>query len=315
MTRKPPSEAEVKRYFKTLSNWGRWGKRDEAGTLNLITRAKRKQAASLIREGVAIPCSRLITTELGPDVPQQSVHFMGQSGEHWAGKKTQPHEMQSSRDFIGMAFHGSAITHLDSLGHVFWDGVMYNGFSAALVTAKEGATVESVDVAKEGIVSRGVLLDLPRLRKVKWLERGDALYPEDLQEAERAEAVRVEQGDILLVRTGNQRDRNERGPWESSVHGRAGLSVACAPYLRERDVAVLGTDAVADVLPSGYASMRAPLHGVAIAGMGLWLIDNLDMEALSAACARRKRWEFFFTVQPLRIQYGTGSPVNPVAVL
>jgi kynurenine formamidase len=173
--------------------------------------------------------------------------------------------------------------------------------------------VESIELRQDGVVSRGVLLDVARLRGVDWLEPGDGILPGELEAAEAAQGVRVEEGDILLVRTGHLHRRNEEGP-RPLAGGWPGLSAACLPWLRERGVAVLGGDPVSDVVPSGFPSMPQPLHQIGIPHMGLWLLDNCNMEELTHACQERGRWEFLFTIAPLRIQYGTGSPVNPIAV-
>ena len=309
-----PSEAQVAQYVKQYRNWGRWGKTDELGTLNLITPRKRKQAAALVEGSTTVSCSRLITTQIAPEVTNQALHYVLGSGEPFVNAAEVPGQIQGASDFIGLAFHGLAFTHLDSLCHVFWEGKMYNGFPSSQVTTREGALVESVDVAKSGVVSRGVLLDIPRLKKVKWLKGGVPVYRKHLESAEHAAGLTLEEGDILLVRTGNLRRRNEEGPRDLYVEGWPGLHANCIPFLHQRGVAALGTDTVADVSPSGYKRFRSPIHQIGIAAMGLWLIDNCDFEELSAVCTERNRWEFLLCLAPLRIQYGTGSPLNPIAV-
>jgi kynurenine formamidase len=236
------------------------------------------------------------------------------SGEAYAKHPDAPAgPMQGSGDFIGMAFHGYSITHLDSLCHIFWNGQMYNGRSSALVTTREGATAQAIDVLQDGVVSRGVLLDAARHRGVSWMEPGEAIMPDELEEIEAEQGVKVQQGDILLVRTGHYRRRLEVGP-RPIADGWPGLHASCMPWLQERQVALLGGDTVSDTVPSGYSNLPQPIHQIAIPQMGLWLLDNCNLEELSAACAERLRWEFLLTIAPLRIRYGTGSPVNPIAV-
>jgi kynurenine formamidase len=314
MAKQPPTEEEVLGYFDSCSNWGRWGPEDQLGTVNFITPERRRKAAALVRDGVSVTCSRPITTDLAPDVVSQPIHLMEKSGEKYAGKKSGPEEFQSSSDWFGMRFHGFTITHIDSLAHIFWDGKMYNGHPAELVVTAGGATVESIDLLKDGIVTRGVLLDLPRLRERAWLDDVEPIYPEDLEEAEKASGVRVESGDVLLVRTGALRRRNEEGPGPTSGLGRPGLQAACLPWLHEREIAFLGSDTHQDISPSGYPRVALPIHSVGIVAMGLWLIDNANLEELAAACEQRQRWEFLLTFGPLRIHNGTGSPINPIAV-
>ncbi len=315
MAAKLPTEEEVLGYMESLSNWGRWGPEDQLGTLNLITPEKRRQAAQLVQDGVAVSCSRPITTEMAPDVAHQVMRFMVNSGE---GLDTEPPERQAQRrgtaEFIGMVFHSQTITHIDSLAHYTWQGKMYNGSPANLVTSKEGAQVYSIDVTHQGIVTRGVLLDAARVRGKDWYGPGEGVMPEDLEAAEEACGVRVESGDVLLVRTGNYRRRLEEGPIDHIAKGAPACQVACVPWFHQRGIAMLGTDTFNDVRPSGYSKIDGPLHTVSLVAMGLWLIDNCNLEELARACEERNRWEFMLTIGPLRLQNVTGSPVNPIAI-
>ena len=173
-----PTEEEVLRYFTTLSNQGRWGVDDQLGTLNFVTPEKTRRAVGLVREGVTLSCARTVRFEAGPDSPSPPIHYMLESGEGWAsGDKISSRRNQASVDFFGMVFHGHTITHLDSLAHFFWDGKMYNGRPAHLVSTSLGATVESVEVAKDGILTRGVLVDVPMIRGIDWVERGEGIMP------------------------------------------------------------------------------------------------------------------------------------------
>ncbi|HET7876405.1 MAG TPA: cyclase family protein [Methylomirabilota bacterium] len=311
----PPTEAQVRDYLRSLSNWGRWGAEDELGTINLITAAKRSAAARLVRDGVSVTCARPWSTEIAADTSFQPMRFMVDSGE---GRATAAPERLLQRrgasEFIGMVFHGYTITHVDAPSHYFWDGRIYNGRPCDLITSREGATVESVEVLRDGVVSRGVLLDIPRLTGLRWMELGQGVMPEDLEAAERAQGVRVESGDILLVRTGYYARRLAEGPVHPLQAGSPALHVACCPWLRERGVAMIGTDTHNDIHPPPYPAMGNSFHVVSLVAMGLWLIDNANLEDLARACAERRRWEFLLTVAPLRLKNVTGSPVNPIAV-
>jgi kynurenine formamidase len=217
-------------------------------------------------------------------------------------------------DFVGVAFHGMAVSHIDALCHVFVRGQMYNGFPASDVKSI-GAMRNSIMVAREGIVSRGVLLDLPRLRGVPWLAGGERITPDELSAAEKAQKVRVEPGDILLVAGGRDARREQEGPWSPLEGGLAGLHPECIPWLHERDIAVLGCDGISDPLPgSGTPGWPIPVHQCTLVAMGVHLLDNLMLGRLLETCAREKRWEFLLTVAPLRVDRATGSPVNPIAV-
>ena len=309
-----PSESDVLKMLDSLSNWGRWGHDDQLGTVNLITPDKRRQAARLVSEGVGVTCARPISTELAADTTFQPLRFMVDSGE---GRDTASPERLLERrgasEFIGMVFHGYTITHVDTPAHYFWNGKIYNGRSCNLITSREGAQVESVDLLRDGVVSRGVLLDVAAV-KGRWLHSGEGVMPEDLDAAETAQGVRVEPGDILLIRTGYYGRRLKEGPRHPLKDGSPAAHVACAPWLRERGVAMLGTDTHNDVSPAPYPRIGNALHVVALVTMGLWLIDNGNLEELAQPCAARRRWEFMLTIAPLRLQGVTGSPVNPIAL-
>ena len=311
-SRRVPSESELFAWFEELSNWKRFGAGDERGTLNLIDDAKRAEAARLVREGVAVSCAWPI------DPRPEADHVFGSPERTMRGTgEDLPAEPRyaGASERIGFVFHGYAITHLDSLAHYFWDGRMYGGRPASLVTRSEGATQNDVGAASAGIVTRGVLLDVAALRGVDWLEPGDGVFPEELEAAEARAGVRVGRGDALLLRTGYGRRKRARGPDRVQDVGRAGWHAACLPWLRERDVALIGADTAQDVQPCGYPAFRSPIHAIGIVAMGLWLLDNCDLEPLAEACARLGRAEFMLTVSPLRLAGATGSPVNPIALL
>jgi kynurenine formamidase len=215
-------------------------------------------------------------------------------------------------DYFALAPHGFATSHIDALCHIFYEGKLFNGYDTGTVTA-HGATRLGIHHLQDGIVTRGVLLDIPAVRGVDALEPGEAIFPEDLEAAEERAGLRVRPGDALLVRTGRWVWRATHGPWNIAAQA-AGLDAACLPWLRERDVATLGSDAVSDVMPSRVEGVGMPIHEIAIVALGLHLMDNLDLDALAAACAEERRWEFFFVVAPLVLRRGTASPVNPIAV-
>jgi kynurenine formamidase len=309
-----PSEAQVLEWMTSLSNWGRWGDDDQKGCLNLITPEKRTQAASLVRDGIPVSCARPITTEMTSEVTYQVQRYMVDSGE---GRDTDPPERRLVRrgaaEFIGMVFHGQTITHIDALSHYSWQAKLYNGKPANLITSREGAQSHSIEVASEGIVSRGVLLDITRVKGTPWMAVDDPVMPDDLEAAERLEGVLVEEGDILLVRTGNYRMRLENGPRPRTEPATA-CQVACTPWFKERGIAMLGTDTSNDIRPGHYATITAPLHTVSLVTLGMWLIDNANLEELAQACQERNRYEFMLALGPLRLRNVTGSPVNPIAL-
>jgi kynurenine formamidase len=288
-------------FHRSLSNWGRWGDEDQLGALRWITAEKRAGAAALVRSGRTVGCSRPLPTEPAEDNERAVVHLMtGTAGEGYGG------------DYFALAPHGYAVSHVDALCHIFHEGRLYNGHPIERVTA-HGALALAIDALRDGVVSRGVLLDVPALRGVPWLEPGEAIGPEELERAEAAAGLRVEPGDLLLVRTGRWALRAERGPWRARER-LAGLHARCLPWLFERRVAALGCDGVSDVLPSQVEGVPLPIHSVAIVAMGLHLLDNLDLEPLAEACREEGRHAFQLVVAPLVIARGTASPVNPIAI-
>jgi len=199
---------------------------------------------------------------------------------------------------------------MDALCHFFHQGKMFNGFPKEEVTAS-GARKLGVQAMRDGIFGRAILMDIPRLKDMDYLEPGTPIFPSDLQTWERRSRIKVRPGDIVLIRTGRWARRAAKGPWEPSQV--AGLHASCAPWLRKRDIAVLGSDACSDVVPSGVQGVDMPVHQLMLVAMGVVILDNCDLEALSEAAKSRQRWEFLLTVSPLAVRGGTGSPINPMA--
>ena len=309
-----PSEEEVLGYFKKFSNWGRWGAEDQLGTPNLITPAVTKRAIGLVEDGLRITMSRTISFEPSADAPSPPVHFMVESGEGWAsGDKVSSRAFPAATDYFGMIFHGYTVTHVDSLSHFFWEGKTYNGFPAHLVSTSMGATFGSVEEAKTGMIARGVLVDVPMLRGIDWVERGEGVMIDDILAAEERCGFKVEEGDILLVRTGQLHRRNVEGPVERAA-GSTACQASCLPLFYERGISMLGSDTGNDVNPPQYEKVPSPIHQVSITAMGIWILDNADLEEVAEECKKRNRWEFMVSIGPLRLHNTTGSPVNPIAV-
>jgi kynurenine formamidase len=310
-----PTEDEVLGWMDSLSNWGRWGKDDEMGALNLITPDLVKRATGLVKEGVSVTCSRPLDTNDDEEVYRPTVRLMLESGEGWGHhEKHTDFEIQAALEYVSIVYHGYHVTHLDSTAHFFWNGQMYNGRPSSLVSTNRGATVGSIDNARDGIVGRGVLVDVPLIRGVDWLDRDEPVMPEDILAAEERCGFKIEPGDILLIRTGQLKRTRTEGPFNPAVDGSTACQAACLPLMRERDIAVLGTDTSNDVMPAPYPKVRNPIHQVALIRMGVWILDNANLEELAVACAERNRWEFMLSMGPLRIVGGTGCPVNPIAI-
>ena len=303
------SAAEFKALFETVSNWGRWGEDDERGTLNYLTPDRVAAAVRLVRSGETTTLSLPLNTKPGIDNPEPADHRLTMLNNEDVGSGT----LRFAKDYVGVDYHNDGHSHIDALCHVAFDGSLYNGKPSGSVT-REGATVNAIDVVKDGIIGRGVLLDVPRLRGIPWLEPGEHIFSTDLEEAERAQGVTVTEGDILLVRTGHARRRAELAPWDTAK-AKAGLHPTAVPFLAERRIAVLGSDGNSDTAPSTTEGMDFPIHALTLNAMGVHLLDYLQFEDLLAACEREGRWEFLFVGAPLRVVDGTGSPLNPLAIL
>jgi len=301
--RPPVAKADFERWKTELSNWGRWGKEDEMGALNLITPAKRRQAADLVRDGVTVSLAGDVNTEKSVDNAQPYEHAMTSAGPGGAG------------DRLAVSYHGYAHTHLDGFAHRFFDGRMWNGFSHEEVTKAEGAKKNSIYNVRNGIFTRAVLMDIPRLKGVPYLEPGTRIYIEDLEAWEKKAGVKVSSGDALFIRTGRWARRAKLGPWNVAQQA-AGLDASVIPWLKRRDVALLGSEAAQDATPPppGADIGSLPLHDFALIMLGVHLFDNTNLEAVAEAAASRKRWDFLLTAAPLPVRNGTGSPMNPIAV-
>jgi kynurenine formamidase len=302
------SAAEFKALFRAVSNWGRWGEDDELGTLNELSADRIVAAARLVGSGDAVTLSHPWDTQKRIDNPHPADHHMTLLPDVDIGSGT----LRFAKDYVGVDYHNDTHTHIDALCHVALDGAFYNGKPSDALT-RTAAGVNTIEAVKDGLVGRGVLLDVPRLRGIPWLEPGEHVFREDLEAAEREQGVTVERGDILLVRTGHARRLRELGPWDTA-NAKAGLHPTTCLFLAERRVAALGSDGNGDTAPSTTEGLAFPIHALTLNAMGLHLLDYLQFEDLVPACERAGRWEFLFVGAPLRIVGGTGSPLNPIAI-
>ena len=302
------SDAELKALFEQVSNWGRWGPDDERGALNHIGGPQIVRAAGLVREGRTVSLSRNFPTAPGPENPWPAQHHMVIAGDDPCVPGMDG--LETVTDYIGIAFHGMASSHIDALCHVFAQGRMYNGRPATEVKST-GARFNTIMAAKDGIVGRGVLLDVPKALGVAFCDPGRMVTVAELEQAEAAQGVRVETGDLVMIRLG--RDVRRASFPDQVVPG---LDPRVAGWLQAREAAVLGGDGVHDPIPPNqvHRDWAMPIHMLALAGMGLHLLDNLDLELLARVCTELDRWEFQLVVAPLRIEGGTGSPLNPIAI-
>jgi kynurenine formamidase len=307
----PVSAREFADLHESCKHWGRWGADDQRGALNFITPDRVRAATASVRSGRTVACSWPLDTKAGPDNPKPVVHHMTVLQDVAVGDAG---DLRFTCDFVGIEFHGDAHSHLDALCHVAYKGLLYNGLPVDRAVSSAGASMQSVDVAKDGIVGRGVLLDIPRLRGQAWVEPGEAVYREEIEAAEQAQGVRLQQGDILFFRTGHARKRLAEGPWDAA-RSKAGFHATAMPLFREREIAAIGFDGDGETVPSNCEGVMYPIHAIGVNASGLYFLDSLYFEDLAAACEEEGRWEFLCVVAPLRLAAGTGSPVNPIAVL
>jgi len=302
------TEAEFRGLYDKLRAQPPWGPADRDGALNYITPATMLAAVRDVKLGRAVSLSVPIEYLATADNPEPARHHMTQTGDSAAAGG-----LSFAMDQIGMNIHGNADTHIDALSHVIYDGKLYNNRPADMVS-DTGAAELSIAGAADGIVGRGVLLDVPRARRIPWLEPGDHVTADDLAAAERDQQVRAGQGDLVFVRVGHRLRRAELGPWDSAA-ARAGLHPEVMEYLADRKIALLGSDGNNDTSPSVVQGVDFPVHVLAIAALGVHLIDYLDFAVLAPICAEFRQWSFLCVIAPLRLALATGSPVNPIAIL
>jgi kynurenine formamidase len=295
--RAPRNAEEFDRLFQQVSNWGRWGKDDQLGSINLITPEKRKEALALARTGTSVSLAHDLLTERAEDNSSPFEHTMLRG---------------NNMDRYAVSYHGYAHSHIDALCHILYKDQTYNGYARAAVNTDAGCARLGIDNLKNGIITRGVLVDIARLRGVEYLEPGTAVYVEDLEAWEKKSGVRIGAGDAVLLRTGRWARRAKTGAW-NVAQSAAGLHASVAPWFKARGVALLGSDAGEDVTPSRVEGVALPVHVLFITAMGVNLLDNQDLEALGSTAAKLNRQTFMLTVAPLAVPGGTGSPANALA--
>jgi kynurenine formamidase len=295
------TEEEVLGLFETCSNTGRWGPDDERGTLNYVTPEKTLQALALVRDGDSISIGRDLVVRGSIQSPQSATHMLLYAG----------HEPNAALELLSLVPHGFEMTHLDAVTHSYYEGQVYNGRRAAQAVTPEGVAFGSIMAAAEGIVTRGVLLDVAAVRGVAHLRADDGIGVDDLEQAEALAQTRVGSGDAVFVRSGQALREREEGPIGEG--GREGVLAEVVPWLHEREVAVYSGDCI-ERMPSGYERVPMPLHQIGMVAMGLAILDCADCERLADACRSRGRYTFCVCVAPLRVPGGSASAVNPLAL-
>jgi kynurenine formamidase len=303
----------VRELGKQLSNWGRWGADDERGTLNFITPQVVQRAAQLVRRGQVFSLGLTFGAE-GPQIGQggrvNPLHLMTAVDQKLPGDY--PDGFRYADDVV--VFPLQCATQWDSLAHVHYDGQLYNGFPAA-TTSSAGAAKAGIDKVGAGVVSRGVLLDIARLKGESRLKPGTVITPDDLDAAAQAQGVHVQSGDVLLIRTGHIGVFKSDGDRVGYMRMMPGLGIACTTWLHAKQVAAVASDTNAvEVIPFEDAKTPLPVHLICLRDLGLTLGEMFDLDALAEDCAADGIWEFFFTAPSLRVSGGIGSPLNPLAI-
>ena len=306
MERRIPTKEEVLAFLKEDNNWGRWGKDDQVGAVNMVTNEKRAAAARLVKTGRAVSLSREFPKLPAPNNPTPAIHYMKRNIQPDTGGG-------SATDYYGISYHGTATTHLDALCHVWDSNGMWNGADPKEVITFDGAEFGSIENWKEGIITRGVLLDVPKHRGEPYVTQENPIHGWELEDIAKEQGVTMEPGDALVVYGGREKWNEDGNPlWGSDRTLRPGLHASCLKFIRESDCCVLVWDMM-DHTPNGY-DIPWSVHG-SIFAYGIGLLDNSLLQPLAEACAEEGRYEFMLTINPLRVVGGTGSPVNPVALL
>ncbi|MCL4860477.1 MAG: cyclase family protein [Caldilineaceae bacterium] len=281
-----------------LSNWGRWGADDERGALNLLTPALVKQAAGLVKTGKVYSLSMPLEAE-GPQWPQRHKTWRVTTF------RNPPNERGSADDV--MTLHSHSGTHMDALCHIWYDNQLYNGYNAAEHVTSSGATRNAIDRVP-AIVGRGLLLDLAGWKGVEHLELGEAITAGDLDACVAAQGVTVQPGDLLLLRTGWMRVFvRDRALYDS---GEPGIDESTIPWLKAHDIVAVGADNQAVEVLTEIPPSRLPVHAAAIRDLGIYLVENLNLDALAAD----RVYESLLVIAPLQLTGAIGSPVNPIAI-
>jgi kynurenine formamidase len=295
------TQAQFDDLFAKISNWGRWGKNDQRGTLNLITPEKRRQAAALVRAGLSVSLARDLNTvkEIDNPDPFQDAMALGGDGKF-------------NTDTYKVGFHGFAFSHFDALSHTFYKGKLYNGYSDSTITNKGSAVLDATQY-RDGVFTRGVIIDIPWLKGLPYLEKNGYITGRDLDAWEVKTGVHVSSGDAVVIRTGRWALRDAKGPWDIA-NAAAGLDPSAIAWLHKRDVAFLVSDAAHDAIPSAVTGIDFPIHILAIVAMGMPLADQCNLEDIARTAQQLHRQTFLLTLAPDRIKGGTGSLVNPIAI-
>ena len=310
------SQSEFEDIFNEVKNWGRWGQKDQLGTVNFISERQVADAAALVKLGLTVSLANdlnkvedINNTNFSPlPLPKVAGPFVQKTFSF----PTAHNDVTGALDRFEIFHHGFAHSHLDGLAHFSWKGKIYNGFHFEIV--KDQLTELGIEqIGEKGLISRGILVDFPRFKNVSYLQPGQLITIDDFLLWEKRTGLKLKKGDILLIRTGRWKAVEDLDEWQFSTLA-AGIHPTVAKLLHEREIAVIGCDGVSDRNPSSVDGISDPFHILSLVAMGMPILDNLNLEEVSEIADRTKRYTFMFTGAPLRAKGASGSPMNPIAV-
>ena len=304
-----PQKKVYDKLFEKVSNKGKWGNEDKKGTVNYIDENKILNALKLPQKGISVSLSFNITQD-SSEINHSDFDTITKYNHQASSNEFSGYDWAS--DEYSISYHGFTVSHMDGLAHLAQDGKLYNDYDASNITP-QGFEELGIEAFGDGIISKGVLIDIPLLYGKEYLDAGTKITIMDILKFEEKYNVKIEKGDVVLVRTGRWSEKSIKGDLDYSKVS-AGLDYKIASLLDERQVSVLGSDGTNDAQPSGIPEEGSPVHKLALVSMGMPLLDNLNLELISKEAKKQKKWEFFISIQPLRFKGGTGSPVNAIAI-
>ena len=304
-----PEKKTYDKLFEKVSNKGKWGDKDKKGTVNYIDNDKILNALKLPKKGISVSLSFNITQD-SSEINHSDFDEITKYNHQASSVEFRGYDWAS--DNYSISYHGFTVSHMDGLAHLAQDGKLYNGYDASKITP-QGFEELGIEAFSDGIISKGVLIDIPLLYGKEYLDAGTKITINDILKFEEKYNVKIEKGDVVLVRTGRWSEKSIKGDSDYSKIS-AGVDYKIVSLLDDRQASVLGSDGTNDVQPSGIPEEGNPVHKLTLVSMGMPLLDNLNLEQISKEAKKQNKWEFFISVQPLRFKGGTGSPVNAIAL-
>ena len=301
------------------SNWGRWGADDEIGALNFLTQEEVLRGVAHVKTGTVFTLQRLIGDPNGDPVwpgrsPAERTQIFDESSWDGADAPALPGGLHYADDKINAFLQGS--TQYDALGHVWYDGKIWNGYDAR--TTVGGLDKASVaPIAERGVVGRGVLLDMARFRGKENLDKAETFNHADLEKCAAAQGHTIEPHDVLIIRTNFLRLFFEQGErfYEGFCEPGLTYSPELVQWFQDKEIPNLVTDTIAnEVTTDPVSGVALPLHCALMRNLGVTLTEICDLDKLAASCAQDGQYTFLYAAAPLKVHQASGSPVNPLVI-